>query len=455
VGVLSMAARAEEEMRKRCEMRTLLSSLLVVAFLMSACGGENTTVTQVPATASAAPSPTAKPIHTPAPAMASAVPSPTAKQTDTPLPATATRLPSPTPRPPDTPIAEPTEAVDEGEGLAALNELDDGWNMLVPGGDTICSDGSEYAFFVRPADTKKLLIYFEGGGACWFGEICDLSGNPTYDPVVGVYDSPGEHLDGIFDLENPENPFADYSMVFVPYCTADVHMGNRVTTYEVPAKGDVAAHEVTIHHKGYVNATAVLDWTFENLKAPETVFVTGDSAGSIASPFYTAFVAERYPDAFIAQLGDAAGGYRTDAVPAVFANWGTIDILPDFPEFQDATVDNLTVEAFYLASASRYPDITFAQVNTAADGTQRGFLNLMGADDTPLLERLKANFADLNAAVDNFRSYTAGGAEHSVLGRSQFYTYQVDGLLLRDWVAALAAGEDVEDVMCTDCESAE
>jgi hypothetical protein len=339
--------------------------------------------------------------------------------------------------------------------LPALDELDQDWNMLSPGGETICSNGTEYAFFVHPGDTEKLLIYFQGGGACWFGEICDLKASPTYDPYVDTTDNPALSGFGIFDLDNPENPFADYSMVFVPYCTADVHIGDSVRTYQVPATDDTPAHEVTIYHKGYVNATAVLHWTFENFEKPQTVFVTGSSAGSIASPFYTALVAERYPNAHIAQLGDASGGYRGDAMSSVLANWGTPEILPDFPEYRDIAGDQLTFETFYIASGSRYPDIIFSQYNTAADEVQLLFLKLADISDVSLLELLQANFADINATVDNFRSYTAGGKVHVILIRPEFYTYQVDGIRFRDWITALASDEDVDNVMCTACESAE
>ena len=33
--------------------------------------------------------------------------------------------------------------------------------------------------------------------------------------------------DGIFNLEHPDNPFAAYDMVVIPYCTGDVHLGTR------------------------------------------------------------------------------------------------------------------------------------------------------------------------------------------------------------------------------------
>src|SRR5688572_33342387 len=55
--------------------------------------------------------------------------------------------------------------------LPAFSELQAGWNELRPGGETKCAKGGEYAFSVRPGAKDKLLVWFEGGGACW-GEEC-------------------------------------------------------------------------------------------------------------------------------------------------------------------------------------------------------------------------------------------------------------------------------------------
>ena len=52
---------------------------------------------------------------------------------------------------------------------------------------------------------------------------------------------------GIFDFGNARNPLADYSFVFAPYCTGDVHLGNATHVY---------GPQLTVQHKGSVNATA-------------------------------------------------------------------------------------------------------------------------------------------------------------------------------------------------------
>ena len=143
--------------------------------------------------------------------------------------------------------------------LPRLDTLAEGWNQLFPAGETICSDSSAYMFFVRPASRDSVMVYFQGGGACWRGENCSQDHDPTYTPTADEREDPSG-WPGIWNVDDPENPFASYSQVVVPYCTGDVHLGDKVTTYDVPATDSLPAMQVTVHHRGYANAMAVLDW---------------------------------------------------------------------------------------------------------------------------------------------------------------------------------------------------
>lgn len=333
------------------------------------------------------------------------------------------------------------------DALPAWDDLEPGtWTQILPGGETICALGDPYAFFVRPAveASDELMIYFQGGGACWFGAICDIHANPSYDPYVDEDDTPPDS--GIFEFDNPQNPFASYNVVFMPYCTGDVFLGNQVATYS----SDVT-ESFTIQHKGFVNASAVLDWTFANFQQPSTVFVTGSSAGAIPTPFYTQFIAEAYPDARIEQLGDAGGGYRNQVLAAmVFRAWGTMDILTDL--FDGIRLGAMNFEMFYRRVGAAYPEISFSQYNAAYDDVQAAFLSLGGLVIPDMYDLMLQNYADIEAEIDNFATYTAPGELHTILLRPEFYTYTVEGVPFVDWVTQLAHGEVVESITCTDCD---
>ena len=117
-----------------------------------------------------------------------------------------------------------------------LATLSAGWNRIAGPHGTGCSHDSSYAFYVKPGASDQLTIYFQGGGACWNGGTCGLNGQPTFDPAVDSTDAPG-NFNGILDVANPANPLKDHSIVYVPYCTADVFLGNRSVGCTRPAGG--------------------------------------------------------------------------------------------------------------------------------------------------------------------------------------------------------------------------
>ena len=95
-------------------------------------------------------------------------------------------------------------------------------------------NGEAYKFYYKPGDDKRLLIYFNGGGACWDNNTClaslKIGPQPTYNPTITQNNDPVSS-GGILDTNNIENPFKDYSMVFLPYCTGDIHIGSKNTVY--------------------------------------------------------------------------------------------------------------------------------------------------------------------------------------------------------------------------------
>lgn len=335
--------------------------------------------------------------------------------------------------------------------LPALADLSDGWNVIETGG--FCSAGTPYQFYVHESDTSdNLLIFFNGGGACWFGQACDLASEPNIHFPFADMDENNPGLgSGIFELDNEANPLAEYDMVFVPYCTGDVHVGGGERDYTYTnADGDEVT--ATIYHNGYENSSTVLNWTYENFASPESVFVAGSSAGAIGSSFYSGLIAENYADVPVTLLADAAGGYGSPNLATVFNAWDTASILPDWDEYAGESNDSLTFEDFYIASANHNDNLTIAQYNTAYDETQVNFTLVLGdaPDSFDLSQRILHHYAEIESAVDEFYTYTPGGDVHTILRAPEFYTYVVEGVPFTDWVTALANGEAVDDISCVD-----
>ncbi len=329
------------------------------------------------------------------------------------------------------------------EPLTAIEDMSEGWNTLAPGGDTRCAMGTPYTFHVKPGAREKVMVFLNGGGACWSGQNCDASVEPTtYVPLAELPHNDPRTRGGAFDQANPENPFSAWTQVFVSYCTGDVHMGANDKTYTKPD-----GSEVTIFHRGKANAMSALGWLFDNVTSPETVFVSGGSAGAVSSPVYAGIVQEAYPDAQVIQFAGGGGGYRVGANPELSENLGIYTGLPDWPSMQVLSADASSFDDFYAATAAQFPQIKFHQFNTAYDSVQKQFLTLLGSD-SEVYPLLKANLADLTATIGTFRSFTASGTFHTLLRFDEMYAFEAEGVRAVDWVRDVAAGKDVANVTC-------
>ncbi len=345
-----------------------------------------------------------------------------------------------------------------GLGLAAILLLaactwvtqtsDNDWAVVEPGGDTLCSDGTPYRFLVRLANPAKLHFHLQGGGGCWSRETCDPQMQPTYTMNTEDLRVPN---DGVFDFSNKENPLYDYSVVYASYCTGDIHLGATDRVYDPAAAGQ---DPLTIHHRGRANVEAALQWTYTQLSAPKEIFVSGSSAGALPSPYFASILANHYPQADIAHLGDGAGGYRFDE-PDLRARdiWDTFSFLDETPGFERVDPNKFTYEALYVAAAKAHPEILFARYDTAEDEAQRRFIAMRVGKDVSMLPLLKANNDDIKSAAPNFRSYVAGGTLHTILRRPEFYGVTSDGVPLVFWVKALQERESVADVHCRECDA--
>lgn len=317
------------------------------------------------------------------------------------------------------------------------------WTTIAPGGDTLCANGTPYQFQVKPADPERVMIFLNGGGACWTGDLCDVSlGLNAYTPLAEMDANNAATKGGAFDAANPENPFAGWTQVFVSYCTGDAHLGAKDAAYTTSA-----GKALTIHHRGKANVQSALDWVYANYPEPDRIFVGGGSAGAIASPYYAGVVADHYPQAEIVQYGGGAGGYRAGAVSGLLETWGTFTNMPDWPELAAFDRATFTTEDFYRVTAARHPDMRMSQFNNVDDEVQQMFLGLMGVTD-PVRGLMQANLDELSADIPQFRSFSAAGKDHTLLRYDRLYTTTTAGVRAVDWIRDLAEGRDVADVSC-------
>jgi hypothetical protein len=338
----------------------------------------------------------------------------------------------------------PTEAPITTEA-PTTTEAPEEWEEIVAPADCMCSDGSEFSFFVRKANPAKVMFYFEGGGACFSVETCDPA-DPSYTTTLRA---PGALANGagVFDFDNADNPFADYSVVYVPYCTGDLHLGTAAHDYGPNASGT----NIVVHHNGFINGSAALAKLVELFPDASEVVVTGISAGSAPTPLYAGLLSDELPNARITVIADGSGAYPDlEIVNSIGTTlWGTQGSTPDWPEIADGATSSLP--GLFVVAGAHAPGITFARHDYAFDETQVLYGALAGFDSAHLVDLIDLNETQIEEGGVVLFSYISPGDSHTVLSKPQFYTETLNGISLRDWVAALVAGTPVEDVHCTEC----
>lgn len=307
------------------------------------------------------------------------------------------------------------------------------WTRVATGAGTGCALGTPYSFFYRDgSNADKLLIYFQGGGACWNWVSCS-----------GLFDSSVEPDEtrafrGIFDTSDPRNPLRDYSVVFVPYCTADVHIGNASASY-----GDRGSRPIA--HWGCRNVDAVLGWLGNRGLSPKTVVVAGTSAGAYGALFHTGPIARLFPDSRVVLLGDSGvpllngnadvlRGWRADSVAAARWRMGP---------------DSVTLLQAYRQVAQLGSRVRLAQITSDQDAIQSAFYLVSGS--AHWRRATYSLLADVATAVPEFRSFILSGSDHGLLPVNGFYSYRVGDVLLSEWVRRLIDGEAVANVRCPTC----
>jgi len=323
-----------------------------------------------------------------------------------------------------------------------LENLHEGWSNIAVDKPSSCARGTPYSFFVRKTNSDKLLIYFEGGGSCYNAQTCQVGSN-FFDDSIDLSqhaDNPALKTTGVFALSDERNPFHDYNMVFVTYCTGDAFLGNKSVSYDLNGKS------FQVEHRGYENTQNVLNWTFQNFSNPDSVFVIGCSAGTAGSFFHAPSILDHYPDTPVVFVGDSGGGFieGPDNVAKSFGLQTILDTMPS--EYEKLLSDDIMhTKLIFALPAQLYPEAKFALLDTNQDRAQEGLLQSFGIGIS-LADLIAVNLDDIRAVAPNLLSYTGPGDYHCITMDPEFYKYQVRDTLLVNWVANLANGEEVQNI---------
>jgi len=335
--------------------------------------------------------------------------------------------------------------------------------------------GEPYSFYIHQGKPDKLIVYSTGGGACWNKETCNPASG-VYVPSSHVGSNDPNEVDGLFDLENPDNPYKDWTMVYLPYCTGDVFLGSKDTTYinqnpNFPISG-FPSETITINHRGSDNFLFVMNYMrqyqLDQPKPFKKILIAGSSAGSYGATLNFPWVKE-----FLGQgdkskhflvsdggVGVITNAFLDDALFGAGSSWNIdANLHPALVELSGVEEGNSFLSEAYHLLSMNYPKDKFVQYTTAYDAIQVFFLNIMLNQDDPNSWQIGLNFPGwsysmltitdgLSDTLSNYRYYIDTGCNHTVLRFPEFYSsaleHGANNITFIEWLAAMTGGGKVD-----------
>jgi len=308
-------------------------------------------------------------------------------------------------------------------------DVGDGWTKHTfdpdGGNGPICIAGTPYSVFTRQGKPSRLLIFEQGGGACWQDFYnCNILAEAQAPPSPRI---------GIWDFDAHDNPFRHHSIVYMPYCDGSAFSGdNDVIDPNFPF-GPVR------FHRGLRNQSAGMDVAKANFPRARRITIAGSSAGGVGAAGFSPFLARL-----------TFGNKRN---LTVLNDAGPITINPDALGDIDARAADWQFGQFYPTSCTACDDrgdateiiawrlkndrtIREGIYETDGDLTNRFFLDLLLPGDQPRFRELVVEGnGRLNQAYPNRykRFIVAGDTSHTALQTDLFYLQDANGTFLNHW----------------------
>ena len=328
------------------------------------------------------------------------------------------------------------------------------WSMIVLDNSkwgTMCGDGTDYAIHIRLAPdgypVDNVLVALEGGGVCLFEDDCRsrIASSPQ---LFNAQDA--RPLGSGIVSDDMDNPFRNWTKVYLPYCNQDVFMGGGVfetfSDFEVPRYG-------AVNLRAGMRVTRDIIWNEMDAAGdqgfrPDQLMALfgGFSAGAYGTIYNYHWVLDilqwphtaAFPDAGGALDNGTAAGVRSLG-PIKIPAWGVQSYLPSYCFGGDCAVG----PDLYRAMSPRLLQVPQQQMlilSNQKDNTQQR--DAFFTDEAQWINAMRSAYCDTKnlPGIQWYLTSDSINSVHVVTIRPEFYYAPVAGEVMADWL--LRAVED-------------
>jgi len=334
---------------------------------------------------------------------------------------------------------------------------------------TSCGDGSAYAPWLRlapeGAPMDAVLVHLEGDGACALGTCA----NTPARKFQSLNDNPADDLGG-YMRPRSDNPFADRTLLYLPTCNQDLHIGGGGIDPGPGPNGGTIVRSGALNVRASLQLLRNLLWThaLKTLKAgyrPDQwdVLFAGTSSGAYGVKYNLHYVLDelRWRNTVASDhVAIVVGGGLVPDFDNFFAlvepTWGLTAYLPSYCHAPECATSAVMVprQLERLLEVPRQRLLISSPQHDETQARTQGFI--VGAGGATLADNRDAwintareIYCELRGdpAIAFFLPASSTGDIHGFVNKDEFFdrsleaTQQtmVDGIHLFDWLAAGAA----------------
>jgi len=320
------------------------------------------------------------------------------------------------------------------------------WTQIILDGGkwgTMCGDGTEYAIHIRLAPEghplDRVIIAMQGGGVCIFEDDC----RSRFESSPGLFNAQDDSPigDGLVS-DDPMNPFANWTKVYLPYCDQGVFIGGGIVEhfndFQLPRFG-------VINLRAGIRVARDILWKEMDeeggagFRPDELIALFGGfSAGAYGTLYNYHWVLDDLQWPRTAAFPDAGGALDNGFIGVrllgftKIPEWGAKNFLPPYCFSGNCAVgpDNYTAISPRL---KQVPEQQYLILTNQKDNTQQG--DAFFDDEARWINAVRRGFCDTRdlPGIQYYLTSDSVNSVHVVSIRDEFYYGEVAGERMVDW----------------------